>query len=176
MTVIYVTENNCEYYGRTFQSKGWIKLQKLKDVSDHRNILYKVNPMETFLGKSQVCDMTEFSGARDKEVFDGNTNLLEKSEENNKHRYVYIGGEMICSFLINDEIFKYISNIWNNLTLYSVAIVWENICFLTPYFIFNNKRKINDGDLIESLDYLFSKYGKDSFKKLKTYKIHSIYE
>ena len=32
--------------------------------------------METFIGKSQLCDMTEFSGAKDKEVFDGNTIYL----------------------------------------------------------------------------------------------------
>ena len=44
--------------------------------------------METFLGKSQLYDMTEFSGAEDKEVFDGNTFLLKISEENNKHRYI----------------------------------------------------------------------------------------
>ena len=49
------------------------------------------------------------SGAFDKWVFDGNTILLKTSEENHKHRYVYIGGDMICSFLTNDNIYKYIS-------------------------------------------------------------------
>ena len=58
--------------------------------------------METFLGKSKTCDMTLMSGAFDKSVFDGNTILLEISEENPKHRYVNIGGNMICSFLTND--------------------------------------------------------------------------
>ena len=51
-------------------------MQKLKDVSEYKNIIYKVNPLETFLGKSQLCDMTEFLGAKDKKVFDGNTILL----------------------------------------------------------------------------------------------------
>ena len=32
--------------------------------------------METFLGKSQLCDMTEFLGARDKKVFHGKTILF----------------------------------------------------------------------------------------------------
>ena len=27
--------------------------------------------MKTFIGNSQLCDMTEFSGAEDKEVFSG---------------------------------------------------------------------------------------------------------
>ena len=58
MTIIYVTENNCECYGVPFQNKGWVKVQKLRDVSDQKNNIHKVNPMETFLGESQLCDMT----------------------------------------------------------------------------------------------------------------------
>ena len=38
------------------------------------------------------------SGALNKSVFDGNTILLKISEENGRHRYVYIGGDMICFF------------------------------------------------------------------------------
>ena len=78
------------------------------------------------MGKKQVCDMTIFSGAFDKSVFDGNTILLKTSEESNKHRYVYIGGDMICSFLTNDKIYKCISNMGNDLTPYSIAIFIEN--------------------------------------------------
>ena len=66
--------------------------------------------METFLGKSEICDITAISGAFDKSVFDGNTILLKISEECYKHRYVYIVGKMICSFLINDNTNEYISN------------------------------------------------------------------
>ena len=105
MTIIYVTENNCECYGVTYQNKGWVKFQKLKDISDDKNIIYEVCPVEMFLGESQLCDMTEFSGAENKEVFDGNTILLRIGQENNKHRYVYIGGDMVCSFLTNDRIY-----------------------------------------------------------------------
>ena len=83
--------------------------------------------METFLGKSQLCDMTEFSGAKEKEVFNGNTILLEIIEENNKDRYAFIRGDMICSFLTNDKTHKYISNMANTLTPYSIAIGCENI-------------------------------------------------
>ena len=127
MTVIYVTENNTKCYGVTFQNKGWIRVQKLDDISNEKNIIYEGNPMETFLGKSQLCDITEFSGAEDKAVFNGNTILLEIGIENNKHRYVYIGGDMLCSFLTNDKIYKYISNMGMNLTPYSIAIGFENI-------------------------------------------------
>ena len=66
----YYTSN--KYYGVTSQNKGWVKVQTLEDISDDKSNIYNINPMETFLGKSQLCDMTGFSGARDKEVFNGN--------------------------------------------------------------------------------------------------------
>ena len=137
MTIIYITENNCKCYGATFENNGRVKVQKFEDISKDKNTIYEVNPIETFIDKSQVCNMTEFSGARDKEVFDGNTILLEIGKENNKHKYVYIGGDMIASFLTNDRIYKYISNMGNSLTPYSIAIGWENIYYLTPYFRFS---------------------------------------
>ena len=147
-------------------------MQKLKDVSEDKNIIYKVNPMETLLGKSQLCDMTEFSGAKDKKVFHGNTSSLKVSEENNKHRYVYIGGDMVCSFVTNDRIYIYISNIGNNITPYSIAIGWENIYFVTPYFKFTKKENIDENDI----DKLFDYHNISNCKKLKTYKIHSNYD
>ena len=124
-TIIYVTQNNCKRYGATFRNNGMIRVQKLEDVSEDKNIIYKVNPMESFIGKCRLCEMTEFSGAEDKEVHDGNTILLKVSEENNKHRYVYIGGNEVCSFLTEDKIYKYISSMGNNLTPYSIAIGWK---------------------------------------------------
>ena len=72
--------------------------------------------METFLGKSESCTMTAISGASDKSVFDGNTILIKIGEQNIKHRYVYIGGDMVCSFLTNDRIYQHMSNMGNNLT------------------------------------------------------------
>ena len=134
MTIIYVCENNCERLAVTTHNKGWVRVQRLEDVSNNKNIIYEVNPLETFIGKSEDCKMTEFSGARNKEVFFGDTVLLEVNVENIKHSYVYIGGDMVCSFLTNDKIYKYISNMGNNLTPYSIAIGWENIYYLTPYF------------------------------------------
>ena len=69
MTIIYITENNCEFYAVTYQNTGgWIKVQKFQDESLDKNIIYTVNPMETFLGKSQSCTMTAISGAFDKKM------------------------------------------------------------------------------------------------------------
>ena len=48
--------------------------------------------------------MTALSGAFDKACFDGNTILLKVGIENGKHKYVYIGGDMVCSFMTSDNI------------------------------------------------------------------------
>ena len=89
MTVIYITENNCECYGVTFQKKGWIKVQKFKDGCLDENIIYTVNPMETFLGESRSCSMTALSGAFNKGFFDGNTILFKVGIENGKQICIY---------------------------------------------------------------------------------------
>ena len=175
MTIIYVTENNCRCCGVTARNKGWIRVQKLEDISgDHINIIYEVNPMETFIGKSEDCEMTYFSAARDKKVFEGNTILLKVSEENSRHRYVYIGGDKVCSLLTNDRIYKYISKIGNNFSPCSIAIGYENIYYLKPFFKFTRKENIDedDNDKLFNNDYhIISNY-----QKLRTYKIHSNYD
>ena len=172
MTTIYLTEYNTNSYAVTFQNKGWFKVQKIKDVSNDKNIIHEVNPLETFLGKSQLCDMTEFLGAEDTEVFNGNTFLLEIRRENNEHRYVYIGGDMVWSFLTNDEIYKHISNMGNKLTPCSIAIGWENLYYLTPYFKLTKKENIDENDI----DQLFDCQNISNCQKLRVYKIHSNYD
>ena len=174
MTIIYVTECNTKCYGVTAQNNEYIRVQQLKDVHDDENIIYEVNPVEIFIGKSQLCDMTKFSGAESKDVFDGNTILLEIGKENNIHKYVYIGGDMVFSFLTNDRIYKYISNMGNNLTPCSIALGSENIYYLTPYFRFVLRKNIdvNDIDKLFDIDY-------DNIKKLEKIeiiKIHSNYD
>ena len=73
-------------------------------MTKDENNIYCVKPLEIFLRKSETCDMTLMSGAFDKLVFDGDTILLKISEEYGRHRYVYIDGNMICSFVTNDNI------------------------------------------------------------------------
>ena len=173
MTVIYITEDNCECYAVTFQNKGWVKVQKFEDGSlDDENIIYTVNPMKTFLGKSQRCSMTALSGAYDKGCFDGNTILLKVSVENGKNKYVYIGGDMVCSFMTSDNIYEYISNMGNNLSPYSIATGEKNYYLLAPNFSFIKKDKIDYNTLLEGI------YVPESdlpFEKLELCKIHSNY-
>ena len=126
MTIIYITENNFKCYAVTLQNNNCVSVQNFKDGTLDENIIYTINPIETFLGKSQSCNMTALSGAFDKECFNGNTILLKVGIENGKNKYVYIGGDMVCSFMTNDNIYEYISNMNNNLTPYSFAIGDEN--------------------------------------------------
>ena len=184
MTILYVTQYNTKCYAVTFQNNGWITVQNFEDISDDENQpLGCVKPLEIFLRKSKSCMMTAFSGAFNKKVFDGNTILHKIRKENDKHRYFYIGGDMVCSFLTNDKIYKYISNIGNNLTPYSIAIGEENIYFLTPHFEFIERENIEKTELMEKKENFVNLFDsrdsicrKDSFKKLRTYKSHSNYD
>ena len=172
MTIIYVTENNCEHYGVTFQNNGWFKVQKFKDESLDENIIYTVNPMETFLGKSQSCTMTALSGAFDKGCFDGNTILLKVGIENGRNKYVYIGGDMVCFFMTSDNIYEYTSNMGRNSSPYSFATGEENYYLLAPNFSFIKKDKIDYDAILKGI------YVPESdlpFEILDLCKIHSNY-
>ena len=89
---------------RIFQKNGHVKVKKFEDTSNDENTIYCVKPLGIFLGKSQACNMTMFSGA-----FGGITILPKISEENGKHKYVYIGGDMVCSSMTSDNIYENIS-------------------------------------------------------------------
>ena len=172
MTIIYITEYNCKCYAVTFENKGWVKVQNFDDESLDENIIYTVNPMETFLGKSQSCTMTALSGAFDKSCFDGNTILLKVDIENGKNKYVYIGGDMVCSFMTSDNIYEYVSNMGNNLSPYSFATGEENYYLLAPNFSFIKKDKIDYNTILNGI------YVPESdlpFEKLELCKIHSNY-
>ena len=76
--------------------------------------------------------------------------LFKISEEYGRHRYTYIGGDVVCSFLTNGDIYKYISIMGNFLTPYSMAIGEENIYFLTPHFKFIRRDRIDDNKLLST--------------------------
>ena len=87
--------------------------------------------------------MWNVSGAHYKNIIDGNAILLKISKENDKHRWVYIGGDRVCSSLTHDDFYKYISNMENNSIPYSFAFGDEHIYFLTPHFNFNKWEMID---------------------------------
>ena len=128
--------------------------------------------METFLGKSKSCTMTALSGAFDEDCFEGKTILLKVDIENGKNRYVYISGDMVCSFLTRDNIYEYVSNMGNNLTPYSFATGEENYNLLAPNFSFIKKDKIEYDTILNGI------YVPESdlpFEKIELCKIHSNY-
>ena len=47
---------------------------------------------------------------------------------------LFIGGDMICSFMTSDNIYEYISNMGNNLSPYSVATGELNLLFVDSEF------------------------------------------
>ena len=71
--------------------------------------------------------MTRTSGAFDKSIYDGSTISLKIGEQTVKHRWVYIVGDKICSFLTDDDLYKYVSNMGSNIILYSLAVGNEEI-------------------------------------------------
>ena len=101
-----------------------------------------------------------------------------------KNRYLNIGGDMICSFITDDNIYKYVSNMGNNLTPYSMAKGDKNIYFLTPHFKFISKKLIDDDDellntdedTVDLFNYLVSNCEKDKIQKLRLYKNHSNFD
>ena len=132
-----------------------------------------IKPLETFLGKCDVCNMLSKEGASDKSVFNGNSILLKIGEENIKNRYVYIGGDMVCSFVTNDCIYKYISNMGRNLIPYRIAVGEENVYFLSPHYKYTKKVNIKDSELLKTnensvdpFDYHLEKPGPNCFKSL----------
>ena len=85
---------------------------------------------------------------------------------------------MTRSFLTNDNFYKYISNMRNNLTPCSIAIGAEYICFVNPQFKSIKREKIIDNELLKTkkgavdpFNYHVSSCGKNSLKKLQKQKI-----
>ena len=140
--------------------------------------LFSFHAKKVFIGKSKVCSMTKFSGARDKFDFDGNTLLLE-SEDN---EYIYISGLEITKFKIDDKIIDYISLMGNNMIPYAIMIRERYTHFLYYRYNFIENDKIEENtllnatnDSLDPFDYHVKKCGIDSFKKLERSLIHTLY-
>ena len=81
MTVLYLAEYNTKCCAVIFQNIQCVKAQKLKDISNHENIILYLKPLKPFLGKIKICDVTLRSGAFEREIYDGITRLLKIGEE-----------------------------------------------------------------------------------------------
>ena len=181
MTVIYLREFNCTRYAITFENIGCVRVQKFEDISEDEKNNLCVEPSRTILGKSEICKITKISGAYETKIFDGNTILLKISEENDKHSWVYIGGDKVCSFRTNDDIYKYISNMGNNLIPYIIATGDEYIFFSSPHFKYIERKIIKNDELLNTNEKCWSFWfacftmWKKLVRKKKIYKFHANY-
>ena len=124
-------------------------------------------PKHIFIGKSKVCEMTEFSGAGDSSDFDGNTSLLECGD----NEYVYISGFEISKFKTDDKIIEYISVMGNNICPSAVMLGEKYTYFISKHYKFIENDKIEEGSLIKATNYNLDSFlyhlrkcGVDSFK------------
>ena len=133
--------------------------------------LFSFQAKNLFIGKSKVRPMTDFSGARDKNVFDGNTLLLECGG----NEYVYIFGLEITKLKIDDKIIDYISLIGNNICPYAIIVGEKYTYFIAHHYKFIENNKIEEGILLNATNRSVDPYvyhlekccGIDSFKILE---------
>ena len=136
-------------------------------------------PTHTFVGRSKVCDMTEFSGAADNSSdFDGNTLLLEVEDR----KYVYISGLEITEFETNDKVLDCISLMGNNMVRFAIILGDKYTYFPYHRYKFIENDKIEEGLLLNAtngsldpFDYQLEKCGVESFKRLERSLIHNFW-
>lgn len=103
------------------------------------NLIKKYNPTEIFIGKSELNDMTRFSGGYG-DKFDGNSILMKIDEPvSGKFKYVHIGIN-VFEFTTDEPIVRYVSSVGNNSVPYPYAES-QNWC----YCMSNNiKTRVHD--------------------------------
>ena len=132
---------------------------------ENRELIWEGNVLNIFIGKSHLNDMTEFSGARDDSIWDGNSILLELeaiedevsiNQQANEEQpqksvststYIIIGNRGVYSFQTEDKIFKFTSNVGNNQVPYAVAYGERNIYYLSDRYQFIPYDSIHDDDI-----------------------------
>ena len=85
-------------------------------------------PKHLFLGKWKVCEITEFSKAKDNPFNDGNTSLPELENDEDE----CVSGYEFFKFKTDDKIIIYISLIGNNLCLYIIKLEKNHIFHRQP--------------------------------------------
>ena len=84
--------------------------------------------------------MTKFSGAADKNGFDGNTHLLECDDS----KYIYISGLEIIEVRNDDKNLDYISLMGNNMIPYAIILGEKYTSFIYHRYKFIENNKIEE--------------------------------
>ena len=103
--------------------------------------------------------MTEFSGARNDPIWDGNTILLELEEK----KYMFIGSDGVYSFKTEDKIIKFTSNVGNSCVPYAVGYGEKNIYYMSDKCQFIPYDSIPDNDIQKKIAYMDESYEPYSF-------------
>ncbi|MBA3750856.1 MAG: hypothetical protein H0X03_08225, partial [Nitrosopumilus sp.] len=117
------------------------------DPNLYNRLITKFRPLKIFIGKSELNNMTNFSGGHGNR-WDGNSILL-RIGDNSKFKYVHIG---ICiyEFETEEEITSYVSSVGNNCVPYPYAES-KNWCYCmsemkkTP--VSDHPNRIQEGDI-----------------------------
>ena len=95
-----------------------------------------------FIGKSKICEMTEFSeAANNSSDSGGNTILLEVEDR----KYVFISGLEITEFGTSDNVIDCISLMGNNMVPYAIILGEKFTSFLYHRYKFIENNKIEEG-------------------------------
>ena len=157
-------------------SRYLVVINEITYVSVYEDEMYKIDQpflsfqaKLNFFGKSQICEVTDFSGGLDDSNLDGNTIILQYEDS----KYIYISGLEILEFRTDDKILEYLSLMGNNMIPYTSAVGEKYTFFISTHYKFIENDKIQEGMLINSsndsldpYDYHSSKSGLDCFNKL----------
>lgn len=119
------------------------------------NKIVTYKPLEIFIGKSPINEMTLFSGGHG-DKWDGNSILL-RIGTYDEFRYVHIGID-IFEFVVNEQITKYVSSVGNNCVPYPYAES-QNFCYCmsdklkTPIIDHSNREKVGYVSYMEKAFY-----------------------
>ena len=119
MTQEYLTHDNGSRPFKVVIADGNVKIytripNSIEEFNSEPYLTY--DPLQIFIGKSPLNEMTDFSGGWGPE-FDGNSILL----KTNDLKYIFIGHK-IFSFKPQGEIIKFVSPVGNNDVPYPYAI------------------------------------------------------
>ena len=165
------------------QSRYLVVMKQNIYVSVYKYEKYKFDqPFQAkniFIGDSNVCPTTEFSGALNNPNFDGNTILLECEDS----KYIYISGLDVFKFRTDDKILDYITLMGNNMIPYTFVVGDRYTYFISTHYNYFENVKIQKGTLLhlsndsmDPYDYHLSKNSLNCFKELLEYnQIHSFW-
>lgn len=157
---VVINKNNVKVY-----KYSYTYLHSLSDKSDIYELTpYLIcKPLQIFIGKSPLNEMTIFSGGYG-EKFDGNSILLKM-----KDYYIYIGNT-IKSFKPLYDIKEYVSHVGNSDVSYSYAIDINNNYYLMLNNILIKNNYIND----ENKDDIYRYYYTSIVPKFESFPVNII--